>query len=279
MQLANNMILKIKILSLISVISLSTLLGCGGGSSSSKGEASPSPQTDGKGGSTARFSLIGDYLYTISGNNLQLFNLATDPAVPSVFANVYVGWDIETLYSTDKHLFVGASNGVYIFDNSDKSNPIQVSKFLHVRSCDPVVVSNNFAYVTLRNGGGRCGQGENKMDVLDVSDIFNPVLIKTYAMQSPKGLGVFNDSLFVCDDVAGLKIYNIADRANPKLSSTETSINCSDLIPYQKNLNQNKNQNGLVISDESGILQFNYGSEQLTKVSEIMIKVPEPIIP
>lgn len=262
--------LTMKIFSLVSILSLSILIGCGGGGENSSAVPANSGSVDGQGGSMARFSIIGDYLYTISGKNLQLYNLATDPAKPSKYARIPVGWDIETLYSANNYLFIGASTGVYIFDNNDPSNPFQVSKFLHVQSCDPVVVSGQYAYVTLR-GGGRCGQGGSRMEVLDLTDIKNPVMVKSYVMQNPKGLGVQDNMLFVCDDVAGLKVFNLADPLNPQLGIDDVSINCFDLIPYKNNLVVNDNNSGnLVISDKTGILQYQYDPVGLTKVSSII---------
>ncbi len=261
--------IKLKYFNLLPILFLATIFGCGGGDSS-KSE-SDGGGVDGQGGSMSRFSLIGDYLYAISGSNLQVFNITvqgapSEPAIPVAEFKVPVAWGIETLYNTDGHLFIGAANGIYIFDNKDPRNPKQISKFLHVRSCDPVVVNGKYAYVTL-SSGSRCGPGVSQMDVLDLNDIINPVLLKSYNMQNPKGLGVGNNLLFVCDDVAGLKIYDLTDPKDPKFIHADTNINCYDLIPYQ---------NKLVVSDQSGIVQYSYkqNSSSLTKVSEIKKIVP-----
>ncbi len=264
----------IRIVNIIFVFSLSTLFGCGGGAG---GASQTSSTIDGKGGSMSRFSLIGDYLYAISGRDMQLFDIATVPGTAALHARVSVGWDIETLYSTNTHIFIGAENGVYIFDNSIPSNPFQVSKFLHVQSCDPVVVNNNYAYITLRDGGGRCRQGVNRMEVLDISDINYPRLIKTVVMQNPKGLGVQDGLLFVCDGNAGLKTYSLADPKNPIIITTDVKINCYDLIPYKINTgNSNNNVNGnLVVSDNSGIVQFKYDITGLTKLSSLLVTSPQ----
>lgn len=194
---------------------------------------------------------------------MQLFDV-TVPSMPTVFAKVTIDRGIETLFPYGDYLFVGASDGVYIYDNTSKgSNPVFVSKFRHVTACDPVVVSGQYAYVTLSSEGALCGQGLNQMEVLDISDVTNPELVTTIAMQNPKGLGVESGLLFVCDGAAGLKIFNLADPANPgQPPSTDTSIDCYDLIP---------NQNSLVISDAGGILQYNYNDFE--RVSEINIEV------
>ena len=39
-----------------------------------------------------------------------------------------------------------------IYDLTEEQNPVCLSDFNHVRSCDPVVVQGDIAYVTLRSG-------------------------------------------------------------------------------------------------------------------------------
>lgn len=60
------------------------------------------------------------------------------------------------------------------------------------------------AYVTLKVGRARPANGiENQMNILDISDVTQPILIETVAMQGPEGLSVSGDSLYVCGDIAG----------------------------------------------------------------------------
>ncbi len=95
--------------------------------------------------------MVDDYLYVLSGSDLQLFEIK-DPAAPSVWEKIRIGWDIETIFPYQDKLFIGGQEGMYIYDNTDPANPIQISRFSHVKSCDPEVVEGNYAYVTLRGG-------------------------------------------------------------------------------------------------------------------------------
>ena len=76
-----------------------------------------------------------------------------------------------------------------IFDNSNPSEPIHLSTFAHARVCDPVVVNDDYAFVTLRSGD-RCSGFVNQLDVVDIKDLENPKLVKSYPMDNPHGLGV-----------------------------------------------------------------------------------------
>ncbi len=49
-------------------------------------------------------------------------------------------------------MFLGSTNGMYIYDISAPDTPKYVSELQHVTSCDPVVVDDKYAYVTLRGG-------------------------------------------------------------------------------------------------------------------------------
>jgi hypothetical protein len=163
----------------------------------------------GTGGSLARFTVYENYLYAVDNYALRLFNIA-QPADPTAEKELYVGWNIETLFPYEQKLFLGSTTGMYIYSLADPSNPQYISAFWHASSCDPVVVEGNYAYVTLR-AGNLCGDAVSQLDVIDISDIQSPVLLKEYPMEEPYGLGIDGGILFVCDGDAGLKIYDATD--------------------------------------------------------------------
>lgn len=237
------------------------LHGCGG-DGGGDGVDSNAKGDVGQAGSMARFSIVGDYLYAIDRTDLQIFEISS-PDNPVPFANIYIGWNIETIFSYQDALFIGAQNGVFIYDNTDPANPIYSSEFFHAAACDPVVVSGEYAYVT-QSSGNRCRRGNNVLDVLNVADIYAPYLENSFAMQNPKGLGVDNNRLFVCDGIAGLKVYDLEMPQYPAFMRSEDALDCYDVIA---------NNGFLVVSDNSGILQYqyNYVDADLTLQSEILI--------
>ncbi|MCB0522019.1 MAG: hypothetical protein H6577_04085 [Lewinellaceae bacterium] len=162
-------------------------------------------------GSLAHFSIIGDYLYTIQhdGYFLEIYDL-TQPASPVHAKTVEVGVHLETLFPYGDKLFIGSNTGMYIYDNSDPLNPTQLSLFEHARGCDPVFVYGNYAYVTLWDGS-TCGGGPNQLDVIDISNLTNPVLKKSFSMQNPHGLSVKGNTLLLCEGDYGLKSFDNTD--------------------------------------------------------------------
>ena len=163
----------------------------------------------GVGGSLARFSIVFDRLYAIDNMNLKVFDL-TQPIRPKLASDVFVGWGIETIFPYGEHLFIGAQDGMYIFDNSNPNQPRQLSKFEHARACDPVYVNGDFAYVTLRDGT-ECQNFNNQLDIVDISDLRNPELLVTYPMHNPHGLSLAQDHLYICENDQGLKVFEASD--------------------------------------------------------------------
>ena len=165
--------------------------------------------TKGIGGSLAQFTLYDHYLYVVDEWELKVFDVA-DCNNPDLANRVNVGWGIETIYPYEDKLFIGANDGMYIFDNSVPLAPRFLSKFEHARACDPVVVDGDIAYVTLREGT-TCEGFDNQLDVVDVSTLTRPKLLKTYPMTHPHGLAIKDKILYLCDGDAGLKSFDVTD--------------------------------------------------------------------
>lgn len=196
--------------------------------SGSKGPTGPSASGTGQGGSMARFTIYDDFLYAVSQNDLILFNIKklTQPVQED---KINLGWGIETIFPYKDKLFIGSTTGMYIFDNKNPAKPERVTMFEHARACDPVVVANDIAYVTLRSG--LCGVAPNRLDVVDVANIYSPKLIKSYEMKNPAGLGVDFPSLFICEGQYGLKSFDATSATDIKLQQHIEKINAFDVIP------------------------------------------------
>lgn len=180
---------------------------------------------DGQGGSLAIFALKGNYLYAVDNSKLNVFSLL-NPSIPVSVNEIEIGFNIETLFSYDQYLFVGSRNGMFIYSLENPENPVQLSSVQHFTSCDPVVANATHSFVTLHSGTF-CGNNLNVLQVYNTTDINNPVLVHSRNLTSPKGIALYNNYLFVCDDV--IKIFNIENPSEPILVTT-INQNCFDLI-------------------------------------------------
>ena len=232
-------------------------LNSSAGANTAQAAASPV----GMGGSMARFALVNERLYAVTNSTLNIFNISL-PADPSYIGQVNVGWDIQTIFPFNENLFIGSQSGMFIYDIRNADVPFQIAQFGHVRSCDPVIADDKYAYVTLRSGSP-CQGFTNQLDVLKLDNITAPVLVKTYPMNNPHGLSKAAQFLFICDGTEGLKIYNASDANNLQLIKKISDIETFDVIAF--------NNIALVVAKD-GLYQYDYSdTNNIRLLSKITI--------
>ena len=184
----------------------------------------------GTGGSLARFTIVGNTLYMVDYMSLKVYNI-TDPANTTHIRTKTIGRNIETIFSYKDALFMGSSEGVYIYSLQDPLNPIELGRATHARSCDPVVANDSIAYVTLR-GGTACGPAQDGLYIHSVKNPANIQMIKLYLMGTPKGLGLKDNFLYVCQLQQGLSVLDVTDPLNPVEVKKITGSEFHDVIPF-----------------------------------------------
>ena len=211
----------------------------------------------GQGGSLARFKIVNEYLYAVDSHNINIFDIQ-NLEQPRELEEVYAGFDIETIFNRGNQLFLGSMSGMYIYDISSPAMPKFISEFSHGTACDPVVVDDKYAYITLR-AGNFCGAFESSLEIVDVSDVNNLELVKSYPMENPYGLGVKENLLFICDGASGLKVYDKSNVNSLQLLNHFENINTFDVIPTKDNL--------LLIGDKI-LFQYTYSTTGIDLLSE-----------
>jgi len=239
-------------------------------SGSFSNNASPQASASGGqsvGGSMARFTIVNNYLYTVGQRSLNSFNIAT--AVDPVFtATQPLGWNIETIFPLNDKLFIGSQTGMFICDISNPANPSIIGSFAHACFGDPVIANDRYAFVTLKamTDFSQCwgvAPQRNEMDIVDISEITQPSLVKIYDMEEPQGLSLDGNHLFVCDGKGGLKVYDAANVSNLRLITTIPGMEPFDVIT----------SNGLaIVVAKGGIIQYDYSDiNNIQKLSTIHI--------
>lgn len=209
----------------------------------------PGGATTGIAGSMARFAISAEHLFALDGGSLDVVSIA-NPTAMITEKELALAWDIETVFPLQDKLFVGSKSGMYILDISDPVAPRQISLYTHMRSCDPVVVEGDYAYVTLRDGNS-CAGFVNQLEVINIKELATPKLEKIYPMTNPHGLGIDNNVLFVCDGRDGLKIYNSSDifKISDNLLAHYADIKAFDIIPFD---------DIAMMIGEDGLYQYDY---------------------
>lgn len=210
----------------------------------------------GQGGSLARFAIRGDHLYAVDRNDLHVYDIS-DVNQPRKVNQVSVGAQIETIFPRLDNLFIGSQGGMFIYSIAEPTQPRFLSNYIHVVSCDPVVADERYAYVTLRSIQNVCGRFTNQLDIVDITDLRDPFLHRTYPMTHPKGLGVDDNELFVCDD--GLKVFDISN-VDSLVQKYHFRIEANDVIPYR---------DYLMVIGSDGLYQYRYSEDTIVLASQL----------
>ncbi|WP_338764844.1 hypothetical protein WAF17_00435 [Bernardetia sp. ABR2-2B] len=227
-------------------------------------EASTAIGNGGKGGSLARFTVVGDKLYTISNNQMRVFDVQdnTDPTFEQTIGLIN---GVETVFPYGNYLYLGTQTGMLIYDISNPSIPTYTSMYEHVQACDPVVVQGDYAYVTVRSGTDCRNTFQiDQLEVINVSNPTSPFAVNQYQLENPYGLGVDDRLLFVCDGNSGLKVFDITFTPDQiQLLHEFKDIKARDVIPF----------NGLLmLIAEEGFYQYEYkpsGEMELLSLIEV----------
>lgn len=207
-------------------------------------------------GSMSRFSIYKDNLYTVMNSTLGIFDLTGEAPVKAT-EDTYIGFNVETIFRYKECMFMGTPTGMIIYSMEDPLKPERQSMISHVFGCDPVVVEDDIAYVTVRSGTF-CGQDANELIIVDVSNVKQPKHLVTYNMKSPKGLGIDGKTLFVCDD--GLRIFNTEDPLTimhkDNVLAHFKDMDGFDVIPFD---------NILMMIASDAIYQYDYSNLQNIK--------------
>lgn len=214
----------------------------------------------GKGGSLARFMIVEDYLYAVDNYKINIFNIQ-NLAVPTKIKEQNVGWGIETIFNRNDYLYIGSTNGMYIYDIKTLENPVFVSRIAHVKACDPVIVDEKYAYVTLRSGN-LCGAADSVLEVIDITNKAIPVKIKSYVMDNPYGLGIKDQMLFICDGTAGLKVFNKTNVLDLQITNQFKNINTFDVIPLEDKL---------LLIGQNTLFQYKYVENNIELISKFYL--------
>jgi hypothetical protein len=215
--------------------------------------SAPAPQAaypgsgTGTNGSISGFAILGNYLYALSYAQLSVIDLST-AADPVLAGQENLSEAYETIYPFGDKLFMGSYNGMYIYDVSDPSAPVKQGSFAHVRVCDPVITDGEHAYVTLHSGTSCLGY-TNELDILGLTDLSNPPLLKVYPFTNPRGLAKDGNLLFICDGEDGLKVYDAGDVNQLSSIKTLSGFEANDVIA----------QDGIaVVLAADGLYEFDY---------------------
>jgi len=225
------------------------LSSCGGGErygTTLEGD----PSQDGINGSYTSVVAVEDRLYYVDSDELFTADI-TNPDAIAVMDRQKIGENLESLFFTNGLLFIGSGPALYIYELDSLGMPSKLSQTTYdnfegeIFPCDPVVADEDYAYVTLSTAANvqvtpiwfflslvSCTREVevNELRIYDISDLQEPILESTLSLNNPKGLAIQDNTLFVCDGTAGLKVIDVTDRTQPVIIHELDDIDTYDVI-------------------------------------------------
>jgi len=211
------------------IVLIASFLSCEKSSDGTSGDALYSGGT-GVGGSLAKFTIAGNYLYAVSSHYIYTVNIS-DSKKPVQTNETPLSFDMETIYPYKNNLFIGSKTGIYIYSLENPAAPKLIGEAKHGRSCDPVIANDSVSYSTLK-GSTFCGPATSGLYVYDVKDLNKPQLKVTIPINEPIGLGMADSALYVSCAAEGLRVYNIKNAYTPVEKKLFAGYNFIDVIPY-----------------------------------------------
>lgn len=208
-------------------------------------------------GTANRMARIEDQLFVVNTTDLYAFDISTDQLSESrtIDRQQYVGWNVETIYAMNPFLFIGTQTGMQIHEVSPNGINSQ-GAFSHAEACDPVLPTvEGVAYVTLRSGD-ECPGDLNSINVVDISNVRFPFLIDQFALDSPYGMTIIGDLLYVAQGDNGFSIF---DKTNPEAIIFLRAV--SDIEAYD--IIRHPTRTDLVlIANKTGLSQYAVTTDQ-----------------
>jgi hypothetical protein len=215
------------------------------------------PGADGIGqsGSLARFALTPTHLYSVDDEYLNVYQIMDNGSLEKV-NSASLGPGVETIFTREHWLYIGTNSAMITYDIINPASPVYVSQYSHFVACDPVVVQDTLAYVTIRTTNCR-GATSNTLDIISIKNPEYPTLLSNYILESPYGLGIDGNLLFICEGDNGLKIFDVSNPFNAVLVKSYGDVHAYDVIP---------NEGVLILTGQEGIVQYDYSDQSAIKM-------------
>ena len=205
----------------------------------------------GTAGSLARFTIVGNNLLVLKSDALIQYRIESNGQLSQVRFLDFFNSNLETVFPYGENVLVGSNNGVHFLGFDNQGIIELLSTYSHLTACDPVVAANGLAFSTLRSSNCRFNTRE-VLDIIDISDIENPRIVKSYDTEAPYGLTISGNNLFVCER-GGLAMYDVA---NPESILLKVFMDFNDELP----LDVIHAQGNLILRTDQAIYNMSYTS-------------------
>lgn len=191
-------------------------------------------------------TINGSYAYVVSDNGLAPKNGhirtydISQPDAPVLLHELLVPGRPLRLEQHENNLYIANGRSVQVLDVSSASAPEPLGM---------LTTLNNPSYADLAFVGNHLlvPGGREEVEIIDPRAYADPVLSKVTTPPSPQRVSLKDNTLYVANAESGLTIYDIQDKANPKLLSTLDTPGTAFDVAIQQNT-------ALVADADAGLL-------------------------
>ena len=200
-------------------------------------------------GTINRIALLNNHVFVIGAS--KLYNFDNTGSSMNFVEEKFISSDLETIYPQNDKLYIGTRFSMIVVDATNPSAVQEQGSYWHPTSCDPVLPMGNLAYLTLRTGDfSGCAGDENALHVVDITNPSNPTAMNVIPMNSPYGMTMISNYLFVAEGTNGLKIFDATDPVNLVQVHSDNSVVAYDMMAHPTN------PNILLTTGENGLSQY-----------------------
>lgn len=220
---------------------------------------------------------LGDFFATSAASGLAIINVKdpTSPVVTDYWESTNSEEGSAVVIVENNHAYLGAmSQGIYVFDISDKSNIIETDQFIPNKDF-PVVnpnsiqepnarglaIRDNDLYVAFDAGGIRVVDVTDKSNLVQKSVYINEGFEKQHAYNN---IILDGDYAYTATDYCGMEILDISNPNNISLASWCNPWGCDD--PENIWINSEGHSNQLVLDPRSNRVFMSSGGSEITLI-------------
>ena len=151
----------------------------------------------------------------VDGNNIYLTNNRgvdildiSDISNPRKISTIRIQDGAFGIYVEDGVAYIAGETGLTITDVSDPEHPEIIGSFYDGGVNRNVRIRGSYAYVT---------DYEDGLEIVDISNLSNPVMVGRYSLVDARGVEVVGDIAYVTSSGTGLRVLNISNPDDPKI--------------------------------------------------------------
>ncbi len=216
-------------------------------------------------GTANRMAIVDNDLFVINLRDIYAFDVSGDNLdIHPVYGNQsYLGWNMETIYARGEFLYTASQTEMAVHRLTG-TEIMTIGSYFHATACDPVLPTDEgIAYITLRSGD-ECPGDVNSLSVVDINNFNNIFLLQEIEMESPFGMYLVDDRLFVGEGDNGLRIFDASQRDALTEIDHFSSLAAFDVIGHPTRADI------LLLASESGLAQYEIGSQGFEELSQIL---------